>query len=1700
MVLTRLAILAALATVAAAEDAALVLRGYGEVRWTAPAAAAAPAATVHRFALSSPERAARFASKILADYELTVGNRIRPGPGGCTLVELAGGGLIAPLASAGSAAVTVVVAPDERALAAALPSGAWLGRAALRHPDWMDKWDRHCLGMWQYIKDYAADPVRPTLDGFYRWFGEQNLLVQINRGGTAVDLAVNGNQTDYLRTFFAHHGVRYQQVEWLANQHDLYNRNPFLAAVPNPAVATRSSYYGERFFAGNPLRALQNRNAWQWLQPTLGDELQQSLLDPDGELGPFDFDRWGAHGPMAQREFVRFLREVRGLDLDAVSRRYTGRAGSFRSWEEVPLVDWRTFYGFTASATDLAGEWRFRRDDAKEGLVQGWAEPGWDDGDWIRLHYPGDPLVFGLPKAGGPLWMRRSVAMPAPAAGGRTLLSVALLTSKPAQVFVNGVLAGTIAPRVHTALCAGQVDVTGAAAPGQRLTVALRLATGDAPIGPVFLTGRALEDFPTSDALLNARRFDHQEFVDWAMAQAMGTTLATLRSLDPDRPIKVHAFDSSPWGWSVLARYGGYSHHTGSGAGWHWSEPKQYGAARGLQDSSEPGGPMNNLRELRGLFANLVSMGKNAHDYFINLQSITRDPAMRSWFEARMPDLRVMGRANVTVGTVAAIRGHLNSRYTGEFARWETWRYGIQAERGGELMPLLDEVRIREGRLDAFKAIIDEGTAGWDAAMSTALRTYVEAGGTLLLNAQSGRHDFVDRDARPAAALAGCALGEPLAAKTANLMTFADPGLAGLPASAKAFERTGEVLRQLVPGAGAVVAATWPDGSPALVRRTLGKGQVWLCGAGTYPRELIAVLATLHGPAVWATATGADLVRTCRSNNGCEDLLMVRGAGGKPVTVTWRFDARPAGIYDPVSGRAVEAAIDGTTATFTIPLADWDFAWFAARRGDPDAQFRHWFRRQGEMWSGTAPGAEPPAAPPFRHLDLNRGWTMARTATWDEAVALAADGHAALKPAPLILWDAPGTPAGGPCALYRSEFTLPAGWERDALHLSLRGQVHDSRLHGFDGRHAILLNGTEIWKGGRTDSLRLDIGRLVKPGRNRLEFIHQGPGLMLGLMVVRSPLPNAVTDLAGPWRSVEGPGREVERALPGEFKTAFVYRDLVVPTDKRDQEVWLQVDGSYTCAIINGRLRYWDAGNGSTTAAEPGLALDITPDIRWGASNRIVLASKATMEGWQVTSQACRSAQLGFYAAGRWSGSGTPNRAVLTAAEQAALARDLGTVQAYALVPPATVQRSDGEERPDPAFTAPVPGLDLVFGGDAPVADQAPGALPLKLRGDATVASEAGGRIRALFLHADATRRSSIEIPRERLRPLFAGGRTTLHAWIKPIANDGAGGALFNWGSWYTGWGIDDDACSASVPQGRLDAEAVVRQRRWQALTLVNDGTAATLYVDGRPAAAATWPAAITGIDAPGFIASDGHVRGFLNARLGAFRIYPQALPAATVRQLVLREREAFRTAPGAPEDDRFRLAIGADGPGDASDIPATLAVGPGVTVAEEGGRRHLALDGKRSWLLPQDHARSKLFCAPFTLVAELRLAPGAGGVILRRHHMLCLFTERNGDLVLDANIGRRDQACRFPAALAGDGWHRIALAYDGRRVGLTVDDRPAVVRDYEASVFPTNSDYPVGFFADNTRGPDNQAPGIGNLACQLRELRVIDGALFPAP
>lgn len=1694
---------------AAASGQSYKLRGYGVFTQSDETHGEVVA---QRFTFTNASTACTFASKLYSDFELSTGNHIdtlTTARGPLDVVVDGAGGCLAPVCAAGGNSVVVLIAHDKAALTSAVERFATappLRRALLTHPLFMDKWDRYSLGVWQGIGDFSTDPTYHNPDEFYRWMGEVGLNPQINMHRYTIDGAVNDNSLTWLRSFFTRYSVKFQFVEWLINNPELYNRNPFLGQTINPHVATRWDYYGEDRLGNGPLRQIQNATYAGLLQNVDGDPNQMAVLDPDGEIGPFLNSCWGASGPIMRRQFVSFLRDVRKLSLEDVSMRYYGQHGRLKSWDDVTLVDWRDFFGWTAGAVDLAGEWRFMRDDNQEGYSSGWARTDYDDSDWVRLYYPGDSIVYSLVTPDRPLWMRKTVNVAPKSFTGNVYLSVAPLSQSSVQVFVNGHLLGSLDPRFHTARTCGQFDVTREIGKSQTLSITLRLASGDAPNGPIFLTTKKLEPFPTSDPHLNARRWDHMEFIDWDAAQGVDSTLKTVRSIDPDRPIKVHAYDSSPWGWQVVARYGGYSHHTGSGPDWNFTIPHQFGASRMLQDSSEPGGPVNNLRDLKGLFGNLISMGKNAHDYFINLSSISGNPQMRAYFEQKMPAIKLMGRANAVVSSIAVIHDPLNSCFEGDLASEEDWRHLVSPERGGEIVPFLDSVRLREGNLNGYRTIVDPGVANWDTEEEAALRAYVSTGGILVLNSLSGRSNFITRGNGdgPGCRLAGVHFGSPPNSTQTINFTSDDTLFGQSLVSDRVDTRYGVPAVSLVADPGGSVTGTWPDGSPALVRRQIGSGAVYMFGGNICSAKMVNALADHFGPPVWARAEGGyDLLRTLLSNNGCEDLLMIRGKGGRPTTVRWTFDYTPSAIYDPVTGKDIDARVDGHTATFTATIDDWDFQWFASRRPSPADSFNHWLTRQSQIWSGVTQPQTTPQPAVYRHLDLNHGWSLAQTASADEAKGLMSldDTKAGLKPTELILWSAPDSglkPISA--ALYRKRFDLPAEWKRDSIFtLAIRGQIHDAPLHGMDGRNEIYLNGAQIWAGGKLDSQNIDVTSQMAAAGNRLEIVHEGGGIMPSIMLIRSAKPVGVIDLTGKWEAVTGLHTETPVVLPGAVSAAFVYRDITVPASAIDKEIWLRVEGSAPFVVINGRLRYWDTDEGSY--AKPSQTeIDVTPDIRFGQPNRIAFGS-AMFGGWHPAQETFTHIDLAFYKPGAWSPDGKGTRSALSERELASVASDLSTVQFYPMVNPAVAKSaapliSADAMRTPLALPTPILDVDLhPLSGIA--ADRGPNHFPVIVSGGVAPFSEAGGKITGVSFKGECAAPGTLLIRSNQLRRAMAAPNFTMRVWVKPMAIDRSGGTLADWIDYVFHWTINDTTTSinlADPPGRRLAAESVIRQREWQCLTLVIEGTKATLYVNGITVGAQEWNRALDPPDAPFCLGSVGCVRDFLNAKLSAFTIYGGALDQQDVAKLYLQERDSYTTSNDAawPENDVFRLAFDGANVIDAAEIPASIEVS-GSQVRRDDGPAYLSFSGVKSYMLIHDHPRARHYSGPFSVVWEMRRDVGAHGMVFRHHHILCLDLATDGKLTFDANIGRHN-FISFPGAVPSGQWVRLMLTFDGSMVRLYRDGALIGEKAYTAG-FATN-DYPISIFADRTY----RFPDYGNIRGDLREFRLVPGILIRMP
>jgi hypothetical protein len=190
-----------------------------------------------------------------------------------------------------------------------------------------------------------------------------------------------------------------------------------------------------------------------------------------------------------------------------------------------------------------------------------------------------------------------------------------------------------------------QFHVTSFLKPGTNL-LALHTQYGF-PRGPVFLTLKNAEEYPTSDPALNARWYDTRQWVASDVARSNARDMTYLRGADPDRVVKIMSADSmADVMYPYMEALGAVPHSTGE-AGYFVPWSKRYGYVRGVNESSESGGPAKDIDELKSLFFCMTMEGMNDHDYFINLTNILLDPVQQTWYEKNLPYLELMGVFNL---------------------------------------------------------------------------------------------------------------------------------------------------------------------------------------------------------------------------------------------------------------------------------------------------------------------------------------------------------------------------------------------------------------------------------------------------------------------------------------------------------------------------------------------------------------------------------------------------------------------------------------------------------------------------------------------------------------------------------------------------------------------------------------------------------------------------------------------------------------------------------------------------------------------------------------------------------------------------------------------------------------------------------------------------------------------------------------------
>jgi hypothetical protein len=1101
-----------------------------------------------------------------------------------------------------------------------------------KYPYFFDFWDRHCMGSW-----YA-----PRLDWDGRYFTEEGNNAFMRRYG------LNMNMGGDFHTGAAEadrYGIGYKFNRWLDVSVSAYDANPEAATIGDPDMSFLNSYYGDVPYADNPVGFGQMDEMTAFYRQFTDDEFLTTITEPHGETGPgFDtFMGGNQRDEFSRRDLVHYLRDLRKISLADLGLRWYGQPGKYPSWDEVQFPRERDFYGWEdGHSQDLSGTWKLNGGSVKDGEAAGYDQEGYDDSKWFTFQQPGTTyidLTHRKDNPGG--WNRFSfTADTALLNSGKTIyLTICPFNfapwDHPDTVYLNGKKVGDVS--FGFGMEWKQFDVTSGLKPGKNL---LAVHTNFGMVrGATFLTLKKAEEYPTGDPTLNARWYDTREWAADDVARGNAREITYLRSADPDRVVKIMAYDPI---MDVLNPYaqalGAVPHNTGESAFFiPWD--KRYGYLRGINDSSEPSQPAKNIDELKGLFFCMTMEGMNDHDYFINLTNLLVDPVQKAWYEKNLPYLELMGAFNLKKPEIVIARSPRVLR-TFPFDVAEENDIGrgdvVQAHYG---YLYTTERDIADRLLDNYKVIIDDNFHTLNPEDVDHLQAWVEAGGTLVLNQRSGRNSYEKATSWPIAKLIGCT---PTIRPQTGTIKFEDNPVILKAYAGKTFPNYGESIDWQKynyfgdsialdeTGSDVSVVARYEDGKPAIIVRTVGKGRVVVLGSAFYRKTS----DNMHGYFIgspediafydhlFADLGIAPLVESPNdklwaerfiSNNGSTEMLILGNQDGttplQGASATWDLGFHPSRVFDPANGSDLNFKIDGTKVVIDhLDLAPHELRYFAVERSDlsADETLKHWLARQSDLWHAlTIPAATPPVMPfhaiGFPGLFAVKQFTDEAEAR--KALAPDVDMDTTWRQMRQSDWQVAGLSRGPKIVtVYRKTFTVTPEWLK-----GLRG-VQVLSNGSSAGPMEMAINGTTLSGGSSTPATPEQVLTTLKPGTNLLTLLARaggdGNGGFGNIFALRRLPAGQMVDISGDWTGYLSDTESAKIDFPAKGSWTMVRKWLTLTEAQRGAgAIWLETDGNIGAVSVNGRVLY----NSNPSLYQPGnpYRVNITAAIKRDGPNEL---------------------------------------------------------------------------------------------------------------------------------------------------------------------------------------------------------------------------------------------------------------------------------------------------------------------------------------------------------------------------------------------------------------------------------------------------------------------------------------------------------------
>ncbi len=1206
------------------------LRGYGELEITfEPRATANESVGLIRFDAEDAAHAATAVGKFLSDIELSAGSRrsaLEVHSNRFPLVEVEGGPFYTGFASGklGYVAYADSLPQLESYLSdSTFVRDAQLLDTALDYPSYLDRFDRYGWGFygfsgatnwheWKKVLPDAGIESDPQDDldflkeydfRFEIWpqpakFDDNYGIGEWPELWWEVEEAQKGNI--YL-------GSRlYGDIPYVKEYADLFEQPaPFLQGGWVRKDLRRKSWTHLSWF-NEKGRLYMARQAQEQMRPLMDVELG-SWMSPFGELV---HDSWynfhQDYSSSALNDWRHYLQEVQGLSLTEVSQMFN-REEAFSSWDEVPIPEVATFAGLPGCVLDLEGDWRVRAEaSADEGLEAKWWLTNTDSADWQTMWLPGS--IKYHQHFTEMAWMTREFELSAELLDSEKplyLYDFARATygdpHKPSLVYLNGEKLGETSRW-------GVWEVGQQLKPGtNRLSI-----RSDYFSGRVFLSTEAPSVYPYLSPERNRLWVLYQEWDKDAKQDTWEVTLAAMREVEPNVPIKYMApsrFGTDRW-IELSTKYGGWPHHTGEGT-WFFPWYKRYGFLYGLPGTSEMAGPQENALGMFRTMQRTFLAGLNGLDHVFFVQAATRRPDVKQFYVDHATLLKQMGRYDIAGPQVLIYRStHSASNLMpqpnpslGESTRpfQEVWNWDIgrgTLQSIGHSYLYIDDGGLHDGKLEGYSVLFDAGNEIMRPESIEAIEGWVRDGGTYVVYPFTGRcAPDAGEDTWPIEQLTGCTVSK-MRQPGSGTVTVAEGQTLLRELAGQSFPDAGAVKdyqgfdhnilsTELEAGPDTEVIATFENGSPAIVSRSLGKGRVITLGSVFFkdvkdevgiwlPGESEAVfyrdlLEGLGQPAVNSTNDIKVLTQRFKTNNGLDEMVMLVNFAGEDrvVDLTAVFENQPSRVYrvamdqvEPITGFTAE---DTTIRLNEIMIPKDEVQLYYFRTGTPETATTHWWDYQRRIWQSEpiekvdfSPIAGKRWQEPVLNLKKTWHWTQRRPAgeAWKTETAAFAEWptwH-------LDLFNAVGADPEKPVyAAYT--FELPPTWLDGEGKVRLTAADWNRGAGDLTAGHSpwkLWLNGTLLEKAGFFNP---EVTELLHSGTNTLAIAIEPPtlgkdiGVIGAVYLTYASDPVATVDLAGEWQG-ERNGEVVTVEFPGTAEDVFWPTKVVpIPAEWADQYI-----------------------------------------------------------------------------------------------------------------------------------------------------------------------------------------------------------------------------------------------------------------------------------------------------------------------------------------------------------------------------------------------------------------------------------------------------------------------------------------------------------------------------------------------------------------